>query len=210
MKAQSDIIAMIIIVIISISLVSFALLWGLPLIQKRQDESIVNRVDRSFDTNNANSLPNKIVYIAKNKGEDTFTSETDGVWALNEYDSNNPGNMERNYIEFSFLSKASKIAANNEWIPNLCGKLDGILGENSAIVCGKTNVFQDNYNITYKIWFRRLKETDNRYHMIGLIKDPRGVSFSVGKNVRIMYDSVEEKTYSGITYIITKVKILLE
>jgi hypothetical protein len=117
---QADVISALLIVVMGISLVSAALLWGLPLIQKNQSMAIINRVSNDFDRANTNSLPKKIEEIANSDEGSftTFTISTDGLWILHPYNEVSP---ENNSIYFVFNAKESDVAVGLGWIPNTCG-----------------------------------------------------------------------------------------
>jgi hypothetical protein len=205
LKAQADIISAVIIITIAIGLVYTAYSWGLPLIQKKQDAALAERVFNYFNQKNENSLPNKIEYIAKNRGEETFTLDANGIWIINQ---------DEDSISFTFFSRASNIAV-GDWISLTTGvkcsstgiePSTGIVGDKPSVVCARADLLQDGYNITYKVWFRQLNETGGeRGYKINLLKHPGGPSSSTGKYVRIFYDRV----YQEQTLIITEIKILL-
>jgi hypothetical protein len=206
MKAQADIVAAVIIVVMSIALVSAAYTWGIPLIMKRQDWAIVDRVRNSFDQNNVNSLPSKIEYIANNRGEDTFRTETNGILELNETE---------NSISFSFFSRVSDIAVNAGWISlthgSSCPPSEGSVGiDKASVVCARADTHANGFNITYKIFFRTLLEpAGNKGYKIQLSKHEASPLKSAGRNVRIIYSDVSSQTQDGKNIIVTKVKILL-
>jgi hypothetical protein len=206
MKSQANIVAAVIIIVLAIALVSTAYTWGLPLIMKRQDWALVDRVRNSFDQNNINSLPSKIEYVAANRGENTFYSETDGILELNETE---------NSIAFSFFSRVSDIAVNSGWISLThgasCPPSDGYVGTDKAsVVCARSDTHQDGYNITYKVFFRKLFEPGgNKGYEIKLVKHETSQLKVSGRNVKIIYSGTEETTEGGKIIIITKVKILL-
>jgi hypothetical protein len=217
-KAQVDIISAVIIIAIAIGLTATAYSWGIPLIQKRQHEALAERVHIAFDQNKISSLPSKIESIAKAPGaEETFTLDVDGAWILCPSDSSNPYcGAVNNSIEFTFLSKASRVAV-GQWssltpggncIPPISS---GILGlDRSSVVCARADVVGDVYNITYRIYFRELfEEGANRGYKINLIKDPRGSLNSTGKTIRISRGDVRTETIGAKTLIITEIKILL-
>lgn len=207
LKAQADIISAVIIIIIAIGLTGTAYTWGIPLIQKRQHEALADRVYNSFDQNKVNSLPSKIEFVARTSGaEETFTLDVDGVWILS---------PSENSIQFTFLSKASKVAV-GQWsslTPGAtCPPSNGTLGKDkSSVVCARADITHDIYNITYKIYFRTLfEETNaNKGYKINLVKDPRGSLNTTSKSIRISRGDIRTETTGDKTLIITEVKILL-
>jgi hypothetical protein len=202
-KAQADIVSAIIIVIIGMGLVYSAYSIGLPLIQKRQDTALAERVSNYFSQKNENSLPSKIEYIAKNRGEETFNLDVNGLWMLNPTE---------NSISFTFFSRASNIGS-TEWIPLTtgasCPPSTGTVGiDKPSVVCARADTLANGYNITYKIWFRQLDESPTSGYKINLIQHPSGSAASTGKSVRIFFDDVTTSSVGTQTLIITKIKIL--
>lgn len=216
LKAQVDIISAVIIIAIAIGLTATAYTWGIPLIQKRQYEAIAEKVHNVFDQNKINSLPSRIEAVAKAAGaEETFTLDVDGAWILC------PGNpptcgADNNSIEFTFLSKASKVAI-GQWSPLTPGATcpvpgSGTLGKDkSSVVCARADRLIEIYNVTYRIYFRELfEETDpNKGYKINLVKDERGSFNSTGKSIRILRGNVFTNVTDNKTLIITEIKILL-
>jgi len=211
---QVDIISALLIVVIGISLVSAALLWGLPLIQKNQSRAIINRVANDFDRTNTNSLPKKIEEIANSDEGSftTFTISTDGLWVLDPYD---PADPESNSIYFIFNAKESDIAAGLGWIPNTCGGSAGLVGTDAPIVvCKRADAIgSDNYNITYKLWFRERAENfedpDAKIYKLGLVQHTSSLPRSTGKSIRIFRGPITTDEVNK-NLIITEIKILLE
>jgi len=228
-KAQVDVISAILIVLIALGLTATAYTWGLPLIQKRQDTAVVERIASHFDQNNANSLPSRIEFVANNGGEQAFTLDANGVWLLNpcpaqELPSCSPKQnaTEFNSIEFTFFSKVTDVSdkdAEGKPIGFIsktpgasCPPSAGILGKDkSSAVCVKSKQSQDGYEITYKIWFRELDETaGTRGFKIDLTKHEGSSYTSVGKTIRISRQSTNQVPAAGKTLIIPEIKILLE
>ncbi|MEM5773322.1 MAG: hypothetical protein QXL86_03845 [Candidatus Aenigmatarchaeota archaeon] len=195
-KAQADIISAVIIVLIAIGLTATALMWGLPLIQKRQDSIMVERVSRIF----SQELPSKIVSIANTGGSDTVTIDVNGVWILDE---------SRNMLSFTFFSKASDKAV-GIWIGGGECQPDGFNGKTGelgldqpCVVCVRSDEFATGYNITYQIGCRMLNSTANRY-LIKLVP-ASGVTSSTLKTIKISRGS----TITQDNLIKTEINILL-
>ncbi|MDI6798555.1 MAG: hypothetical protein QMD12_00960 [Candidatus Aenigmarchaeota archaeon] len=207
-KAQADIIAAVLIIIIAISLAATAYMWGIPLIQKRQDMAIVERVYSSFDKNNANSLTRKIEFIANNGGEDTFTLDVNGIWIL--YPADSQG--ESNSIYFTFRSRASNLATNINWIPLSSANTNptatvGI--DDPSVVFGRADSSEGAYNITYKLWFRQLNGTDRNYLIKLLPRNPGYPNRSTAKTIRISRGEIKQDPQDPTgKLIITEIKIL--
>ncbi len=226
MKAQADILSAVLIVIMSIGLVSTAYTWGVPLIQKRQDTSMIERTYKYFARDNPSSLTRKIENIAKYGGEDTFTVDLAGMfqkanwrWVLYPCTSESEVcsctdeacKSENNTIQLTVASKVSNVAVDYGWIPSICGGLPGIISTQPSFVCGKAVKGDDMIEVTYKTWFRELDEdpTDpsTRGYKI-VLYSPSGIIASTGSTLRISRGSIREKIINGKTLIITEIKIL--
>lgn len=212
MKAQTEIISSIIIVIIALGLMSAAYFWGYPLIQKRQDTAVADRVYSYFDQGNTNSLPNVIENVANNGGEKTFYVETNGIWILNPTE---------NYIQFTYLSKVSKFATNTGYPISLTqgaqctpNPTNGTLGvDKVSVVCVQASTIADQLNITYRVWFRELYEnpysSTTKGYKIKLVKDDAGLLGSTEKSVKIIFSDTKQEIVGGKTLITKEIKILL-
>jgi len=213
-KAQTDIVSAVLIVAIALALVSSAYMWGIPLIEKRQDTALAERVDSSFNQENINSLPNTIEAIANSGGEKEFYIGANGLWMLNEAG---------NYIQFTFITKASKFATDTSYPISLTPGVDctsasapnGTLGlDKASIICVNATRMGDKIQVTYRVWFRKLYEdpfaTNPKGYEISLVKDLSGLLSSTEKTIVISFDKTEPTTGpSGETLIKKKIKILL-
>lgn len=212
-KAVSEIITVVLIVTITLGLTSTAYLWGIPLIEKRQQATISERVFEQFNQKNSNSLPRIVEDIANNRGTASFVINADGAWVLNEGEDS---------IEFTFASKTSNIAPTGNQISLTRGvqctplpsPATGSQGfDSSSVVCVKSVLEGDVFAITYKIWFRELydnplSDTATGFK-IDLIKDPTGLSSSVSNTVKITFSESSTQTIGSRTLITKKIKILL-
>lgn len=216
-KGISTVISAALIVAIALGLTSTAYIWGTPLIQKRQEASITEKVFSQFSQTNQNSLPKMIESIANDRGVRTFTANADGGWNLNENEDS---------IEFSFSSKTANVATDIGAIsltsgvqctgttpPNSPSPAVGTLGQDSSsVVCVTAKTQADYFVITYKIWFRELNDnpfSPTQGFKIDLIKDPTGLISSTGKTMKITFDSSAQEVVGGKTLITKKIKILL-
>lgn len=193
-KAQADIISAVIIVLIAIGLTSSALLWGLPLIQKRQDMALVSRVNNLF----TRDLPLKIKNVANMGGSDFFSVDANGIWILDE---------NKNTLTFTFFSKASDKAV-GVWIGEECSSSEGFVYKNGTlgvsepcIVCARADQMANGYNITYQLGCREVWGETKGYK---LKLKPVGVTISKSKMIKISKGSV-----SGDNLITTEIEILL-
>jgi len=193
MKALSTIIAITLIVVISIAFAGMVYLWINPLTQKRQDTIKVERLLKSFDPNNPDSLPRKIEYVAKTGSEASFTVDSEGIWTLYPFDYSG---LENNSIQFLTFSKASNVAVGVGWISYTAGGTcpyprDGKIGESASVVCVKADREADGFSLTYKVAFRGLEETPERIHKIELKSRSAGVSTSKEKTIFLKFDGRE-------------------
>lgn len=182
MKGVSEIVAVVIIVLLSLTFFSAAYLWGKPLIEKRQYAAEVDRIASIFSQQNALSLPSKIEYVANKGGQEVIKVDTQGAWRLNET---------ANYIEFSFFSKTTPYAANAGWVsltPNAdCPPSSGIVGQDkSSVVCVRADTAANGYQLTFRVYFRDLVEAaTGKTYRIKLVKHPGGPLVSSTKTVYI-------------------------
>ncbi len=211
-KAQVDIVSAVLIVTIALGLASSAYIWGIPLIQKRQDTALSERVDTYFSQDNVNSLPNIIEAIANNGGEKNFKIDAKGVWVLDQ---------DKNYIQFSFVTKASKFAMDTQYPISLTPGVactepsisNGTLGlDKSSVVCVQANRMGDKINVTYRVWFRILYENPfaeiPKGYKISLVKNPSGLTSSATETIRISFYNTATET-DGKTLIRKEIQILL-
>lgn len=228
-KGASEVLSAVLIVILAIGLVATAYTYGLPLIQKRQDTTIVDRVESSFNQGNANSLPSRIETVANTGGSSVFNLDVQGRWRLfpcNEKDSF--GNFRRgcvdlgaeslnnNTIEFSFISRVTDIAADSGWVSltsgAACPPSAGILGKDKAsVVCARADTLGGgDFSIVYRVYFRELIDPSLKSAFkINLMVDPASSTLSTGKTVRATFDSRASDVIRGLNTVITTVKILL-
>jgi hypothetical protein len=196
---------------------------------KRAHDSLSTRIYESFDRSEGGSLANKIEYVAKYGGEQTFTIDItkegfftgDIAWGWKLYpcvdETSNCGctdiacASENNSIQFTILIKSSNVATDQGWIPSTCGSSPGLIGSNDPlVVCENAVSVGDNFQLTYKTWPRELDEDPanpntrgNKYVLIS----PTGVTSSDGRSVRISRGDTLTKTVGGKTLFITEIKI---
>ncbi|MGC8993199.1 MAG: hypothetical protein ACP5H3_00190 [Candidatus Aenigmatarchaeota archaeon] len=205
-KAVSEIISVVMIVVISIGLISAAYMYGYPLIQKSQDKPALEKAISFFDIYNPSSLPKRIEFIANNGGEDSLTLDTQGIWEVHPYDENSNLN---NSIIFYFFTKVTNIKS-NQFISltpgGECPPKEGIVGsDTSYVVCIKGEPIFDGINITYAVFFRGLKAPSGETYKIALTTQDGVLKRSTGKTLRIIRDSIDKLD----NQIITKIKIIL-
>jgi hypothetical protein len=207
-KAQTEIISVILIITLVIALTGTILTWALPLIQKRQDAAVAERVAGYFNQDNSNSLPSEIEFIANTGGEKTFSFDVNGLLFLNETG---------NWLSFTFFSKVRDVCLTGEpgcpssgWVSKTvgatCPPSTGLIGKDKAsVVCERADAIADGFNITHRIYFRRLYDaTGTKGIEIDLVKHEASPPTSTGKMLRMFYSTREGEPISA-----TKVKILL-
>ncbi len=217
-KAVSTIVAAIMIVTISIGLAGTALIWGGPLIKKRSEASVTDRIYNQFLQTNQNSLPKIIEDVANNRGTQSFTAGGDGIWILDPAEDS---------LEFTFTSKTANIATNTLTPVSITPGVQctgttplhspvpvtGILGPDSAsVVCVSAVAEADFFTIKYKIWFRELNDNPanpTQGFKIDLEQDPTGLARSTSKTVKITFEDSTEQMVGSENLITKKIKILL-
>jgi len=206
LKGQSDIISAVIIIIIAIGLVSTAYTWGIPLIQKQQDTSLVDRVTSYFSPDNVNSIEKRIVSIATNGGEETFSEDASGFWQL----VPNGASADSNSLSFTFFSRVSNIAT-GQWVSlngPACTAAPGSVGEDPYVVCARADPISNGFNITYKVQFRQLQGSMQGYQIYLLPATSSPLS-STSKTMRIQKGNSYTTVANGQNLIIVEAKILL-
>ncbi len=220
LKGQSDIIAVVLIVLIAIGLLGVAYSFGLPLIQKNQDRALDDRVKGVFSSNNVNSLPAKIQSLANSGTKDSVTIDVSGATTL--VPGEEPGapftTVKNNSIEFGFQSAVASFARDAGWIPLTGSGCDpvsnGIIGQDeAAVVCARVDSTGGGfYNVTYKVQFRTLEDAQKRNGFaIKLVRHPSSPLIAAGDRTQVRMEFGEKRTVvSGTqTLIITDVKVLL-
>jgi hypothetical protein len=211
LKGQTDILSAIIIIIIAIGLVGTAYTWGIPLIQKQQDTSLVERVEGYFRWDNENSIEKKIVSVATNGGEASFSEDVSGLWELV---PNSSISVDNNSLSFNFFARVSNIAPlpKDQWVSLNgvpCPAVSGFIGDDAYALCARADSVPNGFNIMYKVQFRPLQSSSQWYEIV-LLQHPSGLLNSTSKMLRIQRgDSYTTTAPTGQNLIITEVKILL-
>lgn len=214
LKAQSDIIAVVLIVLIAIGLLGVAYTFGFPLIQKNQDRALEDRAKSFFNLQNINSLPAKIQAVANSGGRGSATLDVNGVTRLY------PGSWagpENNSIDFGFQSRVSSYAADKGWISlsgAACPPASGTIGQDEpSVICVRADSTPGGfYNITYRLYSRTLEDAQKRNGFrIDLVQNPGStlLSSKSSANIRIEFDGRSQQLVGTENLIITGVKILL-
>lgn len=189
MKTQSEIIALVTIAALTITLISTAYFWGMPLIEKRQGAIKVERMKDMFDVYNFNSLPSKIENAIKGASEQLFSSPVDGVWKVNKSE---------NHLTFESISKSSNIAIGYGWISiydscnNNTGKCErnpGIFGlDKPFCICARADREGTVFKISYRISFRNLT-SDSQIFQYKIESLPQPTNL---KNIRIVFSKIDK------------------
>ncbi len=214
LKAQSDIIAVVIIVLLAIGLLGFAYTLVFPLIQKNQDRAIEERVKAFFNTASPDSLPAKIEAVANSGGKNTAALDVGGVTRIF------PGNFigsENNTIEFGFQSRVTSYAADRGWISLTgasCPPAAGTIGQDEpSVICVRAdNTTSGFYNITYRLHLREVEDAEKKNGFkINLIQHPASpiLSSASKTEIRIEFDNRKQQTVGSKNLIVTDIKILL-
>jgi len=207
MKGQQDVISALLIIVISIGLVSSAILYGMPLIQKRQEETLVSRVSNYFNPSNPNSLPSRLEYISKNGGSERFSIGTKGLWEVN---------ATENSLSFTLWTKYVSDKGLDRWIGKECDAEEGfrgdigVVGVNSPFVICSRATYEGGYIITYKIWSRELwTEDGSKGYLIKFSVPETSPSSSATSSIELIFKDKRGEKVDGKTLIITEIEILL-
>ena len=162
MKAQTQIVSMILIFLIALAAIALVLPWALTMIQKKKDTKNVDDVYNFFL-----KLDEVIRDVAKNGGEESLTLKVPGILTVYPDPSNHPYN---NSITFSFLSKVSNIAVNVGEIPLNTPNQNSTatLGvDTPSVIFGKANLTDDSILVQYRLWYRTLVDVDgNKFKIV--------------------------------------------
>jgi hypothetical protein len=214
LKGQSDIIAVILILVLAIGLMGIAYMFGLPLINKNQDEVIDKRAQAFFSETSANSLPSKLRSVANSAGKDQIIIDLNGITRLFPYDD---VSIENNSIEFTFTSTVSSKNADGNWVSltgGACPPATGVLGyDEPTVICAKASrTGGGTYNVTYKMFVRELEDAEKKNGFkINLVRHPASQLISSGEKraIRLEFDKREQQQIGQKTLITTNVKVLL-
>ncbi len=154
-RAQVAPVTLIVLMTIMLSLVSAAYVWGLPLIQKREDILEMNNITNFF-----NLLNSKIDWVAKYGGTEVIRIKDKGIFTFYSYDSENG-----NSIVFNSVSRGSTLII-GKWIPiNTENSGDiGILGNDEiGIIEMRSDPHDKGYEFSLRLRYRELHSGDRGY-----------------------------------------------
>ncbi|MEM5815226.1 MAG: hypothetical protein QXD89_01920 [Candidatus Aenigmatarchaeota archaeon] len=190
MKTVSEIISVVLILVLSLGLVSTALMYGYPMIRKTQDRVKLERVLALFVPEAPNSLVKKLEYISNFGGSETISLDVDGIWEVRTYSENS---IYANSISFSFFSRATNVRSNQliSLTPGeSCPPIAGLVGGNSPfVVCVSGTPLFDGFNITYFIFARNLT-SENFVYSVKLVSKST-ITRSTLKMIRIARESLD-------------------
>jgi hypothetical protein len=160
MKGQSQVVSIVLIIILGLAALAFVLPWTFSMIQKKQD---MKDLDDSY--NFFKNLDEAIKDIAKNGGEEFLRIEVPGLLSVYPESVND---LLNNSIVFTFKSKVSNMAE-GEWIPLNTPNMNktGTLGlDTSSVIFGKSTRVNEDMEIQYKLWYRKLVDSYGRGYII--------------------------------------------
>ncbi|MBU5687785.1 MAG: hypothetical protein QW474_00575 [Candidatus Aenigmatarchaeota archaeon] len=161
MKAQTQVVSVILIVGIAIAAIATIMPWSINMIQKRKDAKATDDAFNFFIL-----LDSKIRNIAQNGGEESLQLNVPGkltVYPSVIFGENN------NSINFVFTSKIANIAS-NEWmcLSSNCNETATLGIDSFGVIFGKVKKQNDYMTIEYKLWYRDLidREKNQKYRII--------------------------------------------
>ncbi|MCX8178986.1 MAG: hypothetical protein N3D75_04125 [Candidatus Aenigmarchaeota archaeon] len=199
MKAQTQVVSVILVVGIALAAVATITPWSLNMIQKRKDAKAVEDVFNFFFL-----LDSKIREVAVNGGEQTLMIKVPGKISVYPYRDDQATS---NNITFSFTSKVSNVAL-NEWISFTSNKnKTATLGVDSfGVIQARAQRQRDYMKMDYNLWYRDLLDRQaNRLYRIKLSTMNDQVVHSTNGFIRIQRGEIT--TAQGLT--ITEVKIII-
>ncbi len=157
MKAQSEPLGYLLIIALSIFLISSALYWGVPWIQKNIDnQKILKYYDECCNSLNSKSLPNILKDVIFQKTEKVYYTSIDGTWNI--YD---------NSITLKFFSKAEFFNPQDKWIfidgcnKDICNfGLDPFYS-----IYAMSKKLGDVYEIIFNITLKKIKYENNIFEI---------------------------------------------
>ena len=203
MKAQTQVVSIIIIVAIALGALSLVLPWTYGMIQKKKDMKSLDDVYYFFQ-----DLDENIRDVAKNGGEKTLTLDVPGIFAVYPESSNSAFN---NSISFNFTSKVSNIAV-GDWIPLNTPNMNvtATLGvDTSSVIFGRANRIGDQILIQYRVWFRELDDQSGKAYKIFLNTTDNNPKTSTTGYIRIQRIGSKEIPITGKTLTITEINIIV-
>jgi len=203
MKAQSQVISIIIIVAIALGTIALVLPWTYGMIQKKKDMKSLDDVYYFFQY-----LDETIRDVANNGGEETLILETPGAFTVYPESSNSPFN---NSIVFNFTSKVSNIAQ-GDWIPLNTPNMNvtATLGiDTHSVIFGKAKKVGDQLSIEYRIWYRELYDAYGDGYAIHFNTTGNNIKTSTSGFLRVQRLGTKEINVAGKDLTITEIYIIV-
>jgi len=202
MKAQTQVISIIIIVAIALGAMALVLPWTYGMIQKKKDMKSLDDVYYFFQ-----DLDETIIDVANNGGEETLRLDVTGKFTVYPESLNSPFN---NSITFDFMSKVSNIAE-GDWIPLNTPNMNATatLGvDTPSVIFGRATRIGDQISIRYRIWFRELHDFSGKGYKIVLNTTDNNVKTSTSGFIRVQRLGSKETYPPGKTLTITEINII--
>ena len=199
MKAQTQVISVIIIITIAMAAIASILPWSLSMIQKRKDAKAVDDAFNFFLL-----LDSKIRNVAQSGGEEALELKVPGKFTV--YPSTITGEN-NNSINFVFTSKVSNIAP-GEWlcISTNCNETATLGVDSYGVVLGKALKENEYITIEYKLWYRRLIDREkNQMYKIVLNTTGNEIKTSTLGYIRIQ----KLRSYTTQSLTITEINIII-
>ncbi|MFH8080848.1 MAG: hypothetical protein QXO84_03155 [Candidatus Aenigmatarchaeota archaeon] len=152
MKAQTQVVSVILIIGIAFAAIAAILPWSINMIQKRKDAKAVDDAFNFFIL-----LESKIRNVAQSGGDESLELKIPGK--LTVYPSSISGEN-NNSINFETTSKVSNIAPDQGWLcmSTNCNATATLGKDDFGVILGKATKNNDNMIVEYKLWFRELKD----------------------------------------------------
>jgi len=178
MRAVSEIISYLLIALLVIGLISFILSWGLPYLQKRQDEMKINVIfNNLFSDLSEGSLPSAIKRILISRSGYEKVGGFDGSW-----------NVTNNEIIFTFASKVSPVNSKDWVLIYGCVKeVCNFPQEPFYSVEVSSQKISDYFVVKYKITLRKITYFDDVYTL-----NFSSNFYSTSKYIFIEFDRIDE------------------
>ncbi len=194
MKGQTQAVSLVLISGILIGVVSSVYFWGVPLIQKNRDISILENSEQLM-----RALNEKIKSVANNGGRDTLTITGPGIMRFDPVDG---------LFSYTIETDGTIYAANAE-VPlgrNSCSVQNGEWGKKDSDVLCVKSIGEAQYTTTYSLRYMRL-DAGARSFLIRLDGE-RAVS---GESHEIILENkgTEETSQNGITVMNTVISVLI-
>ncbi|MEM5828173.1 MAG: hypothetical protein QW197_01550 [Candidatus Aenigmatarchaeota archaeon] len=176
-RGVSEILSFILIALLVVSLISLILSWGIPYLQKRQDEMKVNIIYQTlFNDLSESSVQAALRRILIAKSGSERVGGYDGSW-----------NVTQNTITFSFSSKVSPVSPGN-WVA-IYGCLKDVCEfpkEPFYVVEVYSEKVQDVYRVSYRLRLKRISVEGDTYTLF--FSQP---FYSNSKYIFISFDRID-------------------